>query len=329
MHEKFLEYLCCPKSRGTLDLVVSERRSTGIVETGQLVSTLGEEYPIIRGIPRFVNKQHYAASFGVEWRRWPRLQFEDQNLGGPMEGHTTRMWQMCTGIAENDLSGKVFADFGCGAGRFLDVVRSRGGRVVGMDLSLSVEVARANFPNDPDVLIVQGDVLNPPFRDGVFDGAFSFGVMQHTPDPKTGTLRLTKTVSSGGSVSCNIYGTTGYYSFPSVARMRRAINAVKPVFGYAPAFLYSYFAAYMLSPIFYRLLRTRRLSRITHFIEQQIFPCLYIPDQRWRVLDMFDSITPTMVSLHSGEELVSWLESAGCVDVQLADWNLAAYGKKH
>src|SRR3954452_7101798 len=107
-----------------------------------------------------------------------------------MAGHTTRMWERITGITDDGVRGRMIVEFGCGPGRFLDVVRRRGGVAVGIDLSMAVEPARENFRDDPDVLIVQGDILNPPFKKGVFDFGYSIGVLHHTPDPAKGLESL-------------------------------------------------------------------------------------------------------------------------------------------
>ena len=64
-----------------------------MIITGVLSSEDGREYPIVRGIPRFVDQEQYSGSFGFEWSRWPRVQFEDENVGKPMEGHTSNMWR--------------------------------------------------------------------------------------------------------------------------------------------------------------------------------------------------------------------------------------------
>src|SRR5689334_16604816 len=145
-----------------------------MIATGILRSQSGRAYPILRGVPRFVGAEHYASSFGYEWSRWPRVQFEDANVGRPMAGHTTRMWERITGVIGR-LKGQTIIDFGCGPGRFLDVARRRGACAVGIDLSLAVESARRNFIDDPDVLVVRGDLTQPPFQSGVFDGGFTIG----------------------------------------------------------------------------------------------------------------------------------------------------------
>ena len=97
MHPQFLALLRCPKSGEKLTLNVHEWGPRGMVLTGTLLASQGVSYPIVRGIPRFVDTQGNASSFGYQWRRWPRVQFESENVGKPMSGHTTRMWEAITG----------------------------------------------------------------------------------------------------------------------------------------------------------------------------------------------------------------------------------------
>lgn len=312
--------LCCPETGERLQLIVDESLSNGMVISGKLVSPSGKKYPIIRGIPRFVGSEYYAASFGYEWTRWPRVQFESENIGRPMEGHTTRMWETITNSKQRNIRGEKIVDFGCGPGRFLDVIRRKGGMAIGIDISLAVETARKNFPDDPDVLIVQGDIYFPPFPPETFDGGYTIGVLHHTPVPEKGLVALAKTVKKGGWVSCVVYPKEGFYAFPSVARFRKLHNVLKPYFGYSIALVYSYFSAYLLSPLFLKLNRIQ-LRKVVNYLEREWFPCLmYLPDIRWRVLDTFDAITPAIASTHTRADVISWMEKAGCADFVFPEW---------
>ena len=78
MHVSFLDYLASPKTGKPLSLHIDERQGD-FIETGRLVSG-GEVYEIVRGVPRFVdfNREAYADSFGFQWNRWSRLQFENR-----------------------------------------------------------------------------------------------------------------------------------------------------------------------------------------------------------------------------------------------------------
>jgi hypothetical protein len=63
------------------------------VQEGRLRTAGGVVYPILRGVPRFVEQESYSGSFGYEWSRWPRVQFDSENEGGAQAGHTTQMWE--------------------------------------------------------------------------------------------------------------------------------------------------------------------------------------------------------------------------------------------
>lgn len=320
MHPKFQNLLCCPETKEPLHLKPAEVQSNGLVVSGELISPSGRSYPIVRGIPRFVSEEQYASSFGYEWNRWPRVQFEDANVGKPMAGHTTRMWEINTGAGNENLRGKTIVEFGCGPGRFLDVVRHKGGQAVGIDLSQAVESARRNFADDPDVLIVQGDILNPPFREGVFDGGYSIGVLHHTPNPLTGLQALTQTVKPGGWIACTVYPKGEFYDYPAVAHFRRLHHFLSPKLGYRPALYYSYLSAYLLTPVIARSKRIPGLNRLLTAWEQNWLVTLPIPDARWRLLDIFDAITPTIATTHTGKEVRGWMKEAGCANIQTTDW---------
>lgn len=319
MHPKFLHLLCCPETGDSLALDAEKTLPNGTVWSGELRSPSGKNYPIVRGVPRFVGKQAYASSFGFEWTRWPRVQFESENVGRPMEGHTTRMWERITYAEDKQVAGRTVVDFGCGPGRFLDVVRRKGGLAVGIDLSNAVDAARRNFRDDPDVLIVQGDLLNPPFRDGAFDGGFSIGVLHHTPAPEQGLAALARAIRDGGWVSCCVYPTNDFYDFASVQRLRRIHLALKPVLGYRFALAYSYFAAYVLAPLM-RQAKELGLRNVTRSVERNVLVSLWLKDVRWRLLDTFDAITPAIASTHTTAEVRGWFERAGCRSVETTAW---------
>ena len=319
MHPRFLNLLCCPDTGESLALHALVTLGNGMVWAGNLRTKSGRSYPIVRGVPRLVRRQQYAASFGWEWGRWPRVQFESSNVGRPMAGHTTRMWERITGAGNEDVAGKTIVDFGCGPGRFLDVVRRKGGVAVGIDLSDAVDAARTNFADDPDVLIVQADLLRPPFREGAFDGGFSIGVLHHTPEPDRGVAALARLVRPGGWVSCCVYPKGDFYDYPSVRRFRRIHQALSGTFEYLPALLYSYLAAFVLAPLF-RALKGWGLRRAVEHVERNWLVALWLKDARWRVLDTFDAITPQIATTHTEEEVADWLIAAGCESVRRTPW---------
>jgi SAM-dependent methyltransferase len=316
----FLPLLRCPTSGSRLDLDGRSWSADGSVIEGELVSETGERWPIRDAVPRFIAfDDSRVESFGLEWHRWGRTQFEGENVGRPMEGHTTRMWELICD-PPTSLAGTTIVDYGCGSGRFIDVARSRGARVVGIELSSAADVARRNFRDDPDVLIVQGDVLRPPFARGAFDAGFSIGVLHHTPDPEAGLAALASTIRRGGWVACCVYPKGEFYDYPSVARMRRLQERTRKLTGFRFASTYAQLAAYVLAPVLGRARVVPGMRPIVARLVTEWLPFLEIPDPRWRVLDVFDAISPSIATTHDPDELQAWFVKAGCADLRWTPW---------
>lgn len=317
MRESFLPYLADPETGESLELVVVRREGDRILE-GSLRSSFGE-YPIVRGVPRFagyVGAGDYVASFGYQWNRWRRVQFDSANRGRSMDGYTRRMWERITG-RQDRLDGLMLADFGCGPGRFLETVREKGARVIGIDLSSAVEAAQDNFGDDPDVLICQADALKPPLRAASFDAAYSIGVLHHTPKPSDGVSAMARSLKPEGWLGVCVYQKGSYYDSPLVRLYRKIFNAVEPILGHYPPLLYSYFAAYVLNPL-------SRLPLIG-LIVKATFPFARIPDSRWSLLDTFDSVTPSHQSTHESYEVFRWLKDLGMTGIEPSDWGATSY----
>lgn len=326
MHSKFVEILRCPKSGERLTLEVDELFSNGSIKKGTLKTESGNHrYPILKGIPRFVDKEVYAQSFGYEWRRWSRVQFESENVGGPMAGHTEKMFDAITGFSEQFLKNKLVVEFGCGPGRFLDIVRRRGGIAVGVDMSMAVEPARENFRDDPDVLIVQGDILNPPFREVTFDAGYSIGVLHHTPDPARGLEKLAGVIKEDGLISCCVYQREGFYGYPSVAAYRSIHNATKALLGNRLALGYAYFSAHFIYHGLSLMQQIPKVRQLVPFLEKYVLVNVNLPDAKWRLLDVFDAITPFHASTHTGEEMRSWFSKSNCHHLTPRPWGTTAF----
>ncbi|MFA6922777.1 MAG: methyltransferase domain-containing protein [Bacteroidales bacterium] len=323
MEQKFLDILCCPITKQSLYLETTKLFDNGTVEEGFLTTKNKEyKYPILKGIPRFVSKENYAKSFGFEWKKWALVQYESENIGKPMENWTTKMFEKITSLPDEYFKNKLIIDFGCGGGRFIDVVRKKGGTVVGIDMSLAVEPAKEYFINDKNVLIIQGDILNPPFKENAFDMGYAIGVLHHTPNPFSAFKELHKTLKKGAYLACCVYTKKGYYDFKSVRRFRKLIQITRFLFGYNLAILYAKFSATFLFKYFPYFSKVPKYGgdKIKYYLEQNWFPVLYLPDKRWRILDVFDSITPKYASAHTEEEVFSWYTNTNCSDIKNTDF---------
>lgn len=152
-------------------------------------------YPIVSGIPRFVESSSYADAFGAQWLRYRRTQL-DSYTGTTISRQRARrslgeeLWKR--------LHGTQVLEAGCGAGRFTEVLLGEGACVTSVDLSAAVEANKLNFPPSDTHRIAQADILALPFEQQQFDLVFCLGVVQHTPDPEQTIAALYEHVRPGG-----------------------------------------------------------------------------------------------------------------------------------
>lgn len=316
MHRTFVEYFVDPVTKEPLRLECSEGHGD-FVETGVLRSG-DAEYPIVRGVPRFAGYEAkpYAHTFGYQWNKWSRVQFESENVGRPMQGHTTRMWERIAGM-DSSLSGQTVLDIGCGPGRFIEVARGKGARVIGIDYSSAVEAAAGNFRDDRDVCICQADALNLPLKDGAVDGAFTIGVLHHTPNPQKGVEEAARVLKPGGWFAMSVYGRGGYYDCAAVKFWRRVFKLLWPAFGHYPPLLYAYAMVYGVRP----LASIPGVGRVIG----AFLPFVNLPDPRWSLLDTFDSVTPSYQSAHTTHEVFQWLKQSGFGNIEPSDWGYTSF----
>ena len=312
MKYEYLKFLKCPETDEDLELDVFEEHH-GEVLSGRLYSSKAE-FTITNGIPRFVKNEGYSENFGWQWNRWAKVQFESENIGRPMAGHTTKMFKAITELTTDKLNGKLILDIGCGPGRFVDVSKEMGANVVvALDYSTAIDAAKENFLDTNGIFFVQGDALNLPFKDEVFDFAYSIGVLHHTPSPIKGVEEAARVLKKDGEFAISVYQKGGYYDFVTVQIWRKIFQLLWPIFGPNLPYLYS--------QIFGRLSHyIRRFSRVLSLPIRLIFPSVTLPDVRWSVLDTFDSVTPSYQSAHTVYEVYTWFQKVGYKKIRVAAW---------
>lgn len=145
----------------------------------------------------------YCQNFGEQWNRFRSIQID--SLSGKSESHARFFAE--TGWKPEELKGKLLLDAGCGAGRFADVAMECGARVVAVDISEAAWACRKTLERFPekDYLVVRASLFDLPFKERVFDGIYSLGVLQHTPDPLGAIKSLTPFLAYGGKLATWIY----------------------------------------------------------------------------------------------------------------------------
>src|SRR4051812_34074833 len=111
MREQLCEVLAEPGTHSELELKVTRHNGKNI-EDGVLVSRQsGKSYPIVRGIPRFVEVDPYAENFGRQWNAFREVQLDSENGAS----YSTKRFDDETGWVGDTLKGKWVLDAGCGA----------------------------------------------------------------------------------------------------------------------------------------------------------------------------------------------------------------------
>jgi len=153
------------------------------------------------GVSWFNPRENYASPFGKQWEMWSRTQLDSQtNL--PLSRQRLRrvlgpLWESL-----GDLS---VLEVGCGAGRFTEVLLSRGAMVTAVDISSAVEVCAASFGSSKRFRAVGASVTSLPFSHGQFDVVVCLGVIQHTPEPRRTIESLWEQVRPGGFLVVDQY----------------------------------------------------------------------------------------------------------------------------
>jgi SAM-dependent methyltransferase len=252
------------------------------------------EIPVVDGIPRLAGTtDSYAASFGRQWNRYDVARDDEDDA----------TFQVKTGIAPEDLAGRLVLDAGCGGGRYARLAGSRGARVVAADLSSAVAKASELCSALSNVLVIQADLLALPLAENAFDLVYSIGVLHHTPDPRRAFHEIARRVKPGGQLAVWLYRRN---SLPQewANTGLRAVSTRLPVRVLEP--LCAGLGALGSVPIL-----NRTLNKLANFSNH--------PDWTLRVCDNFDWYAPAYQSHHSVEELKSWFIEEGFADlVELA-----------
>jgi SAM-dependent methyltransferase len=213
MHPELLDILVDPGAGGRLRLEADAEGPE--VLRGVLVSSDGARFPIRDGVPRMVPERDSSVtmdegatqrSFGAKWAQYHEDE-KDQLAEFQYHWFDERF-----GFADES----ALAEFLAGKRRILDAgtgpglcaarcARLSDARVVGMDLSESVTMARRRHAEHANLDYVQGDILNPPFALASFDFVIADQVLHHTPDCVRAFQTMADLVAPGGQIAAYVY----------------------------------------------------------------------------------------------------------------------------
>lgn len=280
-----------------------------IENNGNLISKNNETFPIINGIPRFVESSNYASAFGLQWKTYAKTQLDSYTKLDISKDRLER----CIGSKLSYLKDKTVLEVGAGAGRFTELLVKAGAIVHSIDLSVAVEVNKENVGNQPNYRIAQASVYDMPFPDNAFDYVICLGVIQHTPDPEKTIKCLFQKVKKGGNLVIDHYKwRIGYYS-TLTPLYRKVLKQMKPeksqrIVNNLVDFFF---------PLHWKLGDKGIINWLIHRISPLIVYIKLYPDQdrefhyEWSKLDTYDQLTDFYKHLKSKKEILDILKKIG------------------
>lgn len=321
MQEAHLKYLACPECESSFSLRGHIVRDGKHVVSGDLVCEgCGATYPIAGAIPRFVPLDNYADSFGFEWLKHARTQY-DEYSGVDRSKQRFRAETRFPAC----LDGETILEVGSGSGRFTSIAAETGAMVCSLDYSRAVEANFESNGSKENVLIVQGDLYCMPFRRNMFDRLFCLGVLQHTPNVKRSFFALLPFLKPGGTLAIDCY-----------AQMKGALPFI--IRNTSTKVIARLFTPYMDKSKLYRWCErhtnrmwplAKKISKIPHIgatLNRRLLVVYYgndIPDMReeklreWGVLDLFDMLSPMYDKPQHIETIQEWFHEAGLEDIDV------------
>lgn len=268
-------------------------------------------YPMLRGVRRFVDAEHYTGSFGYQWNRFAKTQLDSAN--GTTRSRDTFIER--TGFALESLRGKRVLDAGNGMGRFAEICANAGADVYGIDLSSAVDPAAANLAGRANVSISQADIFAPPFARESFDFIYSIGVLHHTPSTRRAFESLVPLLKPGGRIAIWVYWERLAKLFPGSEILRPLTSRLsKPVL-------------LTLCKVAVPLYHVHKVPYVG-MVSCAVLPTSMDPFPEWRILDTFDWYSPRYQFKHTAEEVREWFTTAGLVDLVTGPFEVSVSGRK-
>lgn len=170
----------------------------------------GDVFPIVDGVPRLVplvdaKQEQTQEGFAYKWQRTSHLGSTPEHRAVFLEAY--KEW---FGVDDADgfaphMAGKTVLNAGCGNGRNEFIWGHLPARIVDLDISDAIDVARSNWGSDPRFRFVQADILHMPFPDDYFEVVWSEGVLHHTPSTREALASCVRVLKPGGRLLFYVY----------------------------------------------------------------------------------------------------------------------------
>jgi len=202
MKRETLSIICCPNCRHEITLHESKMLDNEIINGFFKCRECGKSFTILNGVPRMVvnmgSSEDLAKSWGYEWTKIAEGKLETDTYYGGTESEELAGFFNYLGISADDLKGKKVLDAGCGCGRLTKAISKYGAQVIGIDIATSIERIINYSRPEPNVDIIQADIMTPPFPDASFDYVFCKLALNFVPRPEETFKTISRLVKPEG-----------------------------------------------------------------------------------------------------------------------------------
>ena len=257
------------------------------------------------------------------------------NQGIGYRQNIERMFSAHTNDGLDSLENKLILDAGCGGGRHLSYVhQARNSTIVAFELGLGVQLAKEQNSHATNIIYIQGNILNLPFREGVFDYVYSFGVLHHTPDSRAAFFCLSRTVKLRGIFAVYLYHekhkrvqnqsvlNAAHLIYRRIYRipLRRLISKCPHWLVYGMCHVMYYFAVLEA-----RLNRFSVIKPIVLILKALLPPHEYRPleTKKHNIVRNYDTLCTRYIRSHYFEEVLQWFMACGFSNVEHTRFGLS------
>ncbi len=277
------------------------------------------EFPIIDGIPRFVNQNNYANSFGYQWNKYKKTQLDSVSKLKISENRFYRV----TCWDKKKLKLQKVLEAGCGAGRFTEVIIKTGAEVYSFDYSDAVE---ANFQNNfknQNLVVFQANIFSIPLESESFDKIFCLGVLQHTPNPKKAFKSLVPYLKPGGEICIDVYD----FSFRTLLNLKYWFRPITKRIKKEKLYSFIFKVVPFLFPIKMFITENIPLGKYFAFFIPIAYHKGFIKEMdnmtykdllEWSILDTFDKYAPMYDKPKTIWEVRKWFNEKEFSDINVS-----------
>ncbi len=325
------------------------------IQNGLLRCENNHFFPIIKGIPRIFSGALDIFSNGViemseslppEWESTLALQENkpdkrfanmfartQQSFSSEWEGvggeesawgqdvnERLRLFLSSFETSSNQLDGKKVLDAGCGHGETVLALAKTHAEVFGCDLSFAIDDVSKRIQSLPanvaqQIHLVQTNLSDPPFKDGVFDFVYSAGVLHHTPDTHHSFKQIALLVKQSGKCFIEVY--SNEFKNPVELAVHYLFRTLRTITTLLPLPVLHFLCWVLALPSWLYIHFFNWITRNQRYVLRSLSLVK---------LSLFDALSPRFDWHHTTKEVMNWFTEAGYSNLNRTYTNLNGIG---